>query len=90
MGNMTIKLRMMPSSVESNLEAIKEKAESLIKENGGESVRFNEEPIAFGLKAIIAAFIYPEENDVEPLESQIREIEEVNSAEVVDMRRAIG
>lgn len=87
---MTIKIRIMPSSVEAGLEEIKQIAEEIIAKNQGRGVRFEEEPIAFGLKALIASFVYPEEKEIEHLESEISGIDNVNSAEIVDMRRAIG
>ena len=57
---------------------------------GGESVRFEEEPIAFGLKALNAIFLWEEEKELESLENSLKKIKEVKSVEMVDIRRAIG
>ncbi len=57
---------------------------------GGKNPRFEEEPIAFGLKAVIALFAWPEESELEALESSLNEIEDVSSIQVIDMRRAFG
>jgi translation elongation factor EF-1beta len=51
---------------------------------------FHEEPIAFGLKAVIASFDILEQEPLEPIEENLRKIDEVNSTEVIDMRRAFG
>ena len=91
MGIALIKIKLMPSSLEASLEEIKEKAKTIIESNKGTKVSFEEEPIAFGLKAIIAGFEQNEEDgDLEPIENSLKEIENVNSVQVVDMRRAFG
>jgi len=90
MGIVLIKIKLMPLSPETNLEEIKEKAESIIKGNKGESCQFEEQPIAFGLKAVIVGFALEEKYELEPIEEKLKKIENVNSVEVTDMRRAFG
>tara|TARA_Y100000310_G_C20512450_1_gene729530 strand:- start:363 stop:635 length:273 start_codon:yes stop_codon:yes gene_type:complete len=90
MGTALLKIKLMPTSPDVNLEEIKEKAKKVIEEGKGMRVTFDEEPIAFGLKAVIANFDIDESNELEPIENALREIENVNSAEVIDMRRAFG
>ncbi|MFH1326609.1 MAG: elongation factor 1-beta [archaeon] len=90
MGIALITLKLMPSSPEANLEEIKIKAKSTIEEKQGKKVRFEEEPIAFGLKAIKAFFDLDEAHELEPIENSLKEIENINSVQVVDMRRAFG
>ena len=90
MGTVLIKVKLMPSSPEANLEEIKEKAKAVVEEAKGEKVRFEEEPIAFGLKALIAFFALDESHDVEPIENKLKELENINSAEIIDVRRAFG
>ena len=85
-----VKIKLMPSSPETDLEEIKEKTRKLIESGGGKGVKFEEEPIAFGLKAVIVFFLWDEEKELEPLENSLEEIENVNSVEMIDMRRAIG
>jgi len=67
-----------------------ERAKEIIEENKGMRTSFVEEPIAFGLKAVIAGFDIDEAYPLDPIEESLREIENVNSAEVADMRRAFG
>lgn len=90
MGDISVKIKLMPSSVETNLEEIKEKSKAILEEKGGKNVRFEEEPIAFGLKAIIIFFIWSEEKELESIEKNLEEIENVNSLQVLDIRRTIG
>lgn len=90
MGTALVKIKIMPESPASNLRGIEDKAEKLIKIENGKGIRFSEEPIAFGLKAIFVSFEWPEEKDLDELEGKIGKIAEVKSAEVSDIRRAIG
>lgn len=89
MGIVAVKIKIMPVSPESNLEEIKEKTKNLIHKQG-KNCQISEEPIAFGLKALIAFFAWPEEKPLEPLEESLKEIENVSSVQVIDMRKAIG
>ena len=91
MGTAAIQFKIMPESPDTDLEklkqSIKEKIESF------ESGVFNdikEEPIAFGLKALIVTFALSEEQEVDEVENTVKEIEEISSAELIDYRRAIG
>ena len=84
------KLRIMPLSVETNLSKLMVDAKKLILNSGGKIPRFEEEPIAFGLKALNATFLWSEEKELETLEMGIREIRGVKSVELVDIRKAIG
>ena len=80
----------MPSSPEVNLEGIKEKAKTTVEKGKGRNCTFEEEPIAFGLKALIVSFDIDEEQELEPIEEGLKNIENINSAQVIDMRRAFG
>ncbi|MDO8623223.1 MAG: elongation factor 1-beta [archaeon] len=90
MGIAAVKIKIMPESPSSNLENIKKEAEKLIIKGGGKNPSFTEEPIAFGLKAIIAFFAWNESAEIESLEEDLKKIKEVNSIQIVDMRRAFG
>ena len=90
MGIVAVKIKIMPVSPETNLEEIKEKSKNLINREKGKNCQITEEPVAFGLKTIIAFFAWPEEKPLEPLEESLKKIENVSSVQVIDMRRAIG
>lgn len=87
MGIAGIKIKIMPSSPEADLEILKTKIKEIIEAEGGRSRSYNEEPVAFGLKAIIAFFEWPEEKELEPLEDKLKAIDNVNSITVIDMRK---
>ncbi|HEB46904.1 MAG TPA: elongation factor 1-beta [Candidatus Pacearchaeota archaeon] len=90
MGLAIVKMKIMPSSPDSDLGEIQESAKNLLEKNEVTSSKFEKEPIAFGLTAIIIMFGWPEEKPLEELEKNLSEIEGVNSVDVLDMRRAIG
>lgn len=89
MGTAGIKIKVMPISPEVDLEEIKRSAKILVEAKGGKNCNFEEEPIAFGLKAIIVFFVCPEEQEIEKLEDELKKIENVNSVQVIDIRRLI-
>jgi len=90
MGTIGVKIKIMPSSPNANLEKIKKESESVILKEGGKNCSFEIQPIAFGLNAVIAFFAWQEEKELEKLEQKLRSLDEVNSAEITDMRRAFG
>lgn len=91
MANVVVKLKIMPEGVETDLKALAEKVEELIKKADGMEVSHIEEPIAFGLKALIFTFLRAEQKgSIDPLEEELEAMKEVNSAEVIDVRRAFG
>ena len=90
MGTIAVKMKFMPSSPEVDLENIKTNTAKILEIESVKNPAFEEEPIAFGLKAVIVTFGWPEEKELEPLEKAFSEIENVNSVQLIDMRRAIG
>jgi elongation factor 1-beta len=90
MGIAAVKMKIMPSSPEVNTKKIGERVKGLVEVSGGKNCTISEEPIAFGLKAVIAFFAWAEEKELEELEEKLGKIEDVNSVEVIDMRRAFG
>ena len=80
----------MPTSPDVNLEEIKQAAKKVVESNKGKRTRFEEEPIAFGLNAIIVNFALDESLSIDDIQNKLKEIPEVNSAEVIDFRRAFG
>ena len=87
MGIAGVKIKIMPTSPEVDLEKIKEGAKILIEKKDGKNCSFEEEPIAFGLKAIIVLFAWPEEQELEELEEDLKKVENVNAVQVIDIRR---
>jgi len=90
MGTAAVKIRLMPTSPEINLEEIKKESKEIVENSGGKNCQIEEEPIAFGLKAIILFFAWDESEELEKLEDSLGKIENVNSVQIIDMRRAFG
>jgi len=90
MGTALLKMKLMPTSPEVDLEKIKADSKILVEEKGGKKCTFEEEPIAFGLKAVILFFEIDESQELEPIEEGLKKIENINSVQVIDMRRAFG
>ena len=83
-------LRIMPESPDVDLEAIKSESEGFLMEKGAKNVSFEEKNVAFGLKAVIVKFAWPEEQDTSIFEDGLAKIEGVSSAATEDYRRAFG
>ena len=77
----------MPTSPNVDLKKIKETAKTLVKKNGGLNRVYEEEPIAFGLVAVIAFFEWPEEKELDKIEKQLQKIKDVQSTQVIDLRK---
>jgi translation elongation factor aEF-1 beta len=85
-----VKIKFMPVSPEVDLEKIEKEARIVIEAEGGKNPIFEKHPIAFGLNALITLFAWPEEKELEELEGKLKKIENINSVQVIDIRRAIG
>ncbi|HLD73118.1 MAG TPA: elongation factor 1-beta [Candidatus Nanoarchaeia archaeon] len=92
MAKAIITFKLMPESPEVNLAPIKEKARAIAKEAGaiGE-MQVKEDPIAFGLKAVLVLAMYTVEgNDFDAIAAKMGQIEGVQSSEVAGMDLALG
>jgi elongation factor 1-beta len=91
MATAAIQFKIMPESPDTDLEKLKqsimEKIESF---KSGVINDIKEEPIAFGLKALIVTFALSEEQEVDEVENSVTEIKGISSTELIDYRRAIG
>ena len=91
MATAGIQFKIMPKNLEVNLEELKQKIKTKVE--SFESGVFNEakeEPIAFGLNALIVTIALSEDEESDAVENAIKEIEGVSSIELIDYRRAIG
>ena len=82
----------MPESPEIDLAKVEGEAKKLISDFAGEGETKTEiEPIAFGLKAVKIIFVMDEsKGSPDPVADKITQIGGVKSAEITDVRRAIG
>jgi len=85
-----VKIKIMPDSPETNLKGIEERVSEVLDNNSVKNPKFEIQPIAFGLKALIIILGWPEEKELETLESELGSIDGVSSVEILDIRRAIG
>ncbi len=91
MAVVVVTIKIMPESPDSDLKKIEEEAIELIKNYGGDVGKVEIEPVAFGLKAVKLIFIVDEsKGGTEELENEISGLDQVNSVETIDVRRAIG
>jgi len=82
----------MPESPELDLEAIKKEAQEIARDEGAiGQMQVKEEPIAFGLKAVLVLAMYDVEgSDFDAIAEKMGKIEGVQSAEVAKMDLALG
>jgi elongation factor 1-beta len=89
MGTALLKIKVMPEQGV-DVEELKKKIEEAIAKINGKVNSFEEEEVAFGLKALIATIVWPEEQETSQAEDTLKGIEGVSSLDVVDYRRAFG
>ena len=92
MAKAIITFRIMPESPDVNLAPIKEKALAIAKKYGaiGE-MQAKEDPIAFGLKAVLILAMYSVDgNDFDAIAAEMGQIQHVQSSEVSKMDLALG
>jgi elongation factor 1-beta len=83
MGNVIVVFRLMPDSPDS-FEAVKAGAQKLKPE------RLEEEPIAFGLKALKFTAVIPDEEGTMPaLEEKLSKIKHIQSVETLMVSRSL-
>jgi elongation factor 1-beta len=92
MANAIATVKIMPESPEVDLAKVEEEAKKLIADFAGEGETKSEiEPVAFGLKALKIIFVMDEaKGSPDPVAEKITALEGVNSAEISDVRRAVG
>jgi len=90
MSIVAVKIKVMPESPTTDLKHVQKNIEELLTENNVKNPQFEIQPIAFGLKALILMFGWPEDREIENLEKKLQKIPGVSSIEIIDMRRAIG
>ena len=83
MAKVLVSVRIFPSSIDVDLDELKKIIESNLPEYAS-VYGFNEEPIAFGLKALIAHILLPEDRagGIEEIESTLKGISEISEFEV--------
>ncbi len=88
MARVLVSLKIFPSDIDINREYLKKKIENTLPEYAS-VYKFEEEPIAFGLVAIIAHVLMPEDREgaVDEVEKSLKEIKEISDFQTVMVRR---
>jgi translation elongation factor aEF-1 beta len=90
MGIAAVIVKIMPSSPDTNLDAIKNSAKELMEKEGAKNISFSVRDIAFGLRAVIMKMAWIEEKDTSIIEDGLAKIDNVSSVMIEDYRRAFG
>ncbi len=92
MARAIITFKLMPISPEADLEPIKKKAQDIAQKNGAiGQLQVKEEPIAFGLNAVLVMAMYNvDDTNFEAIAEKMQQIPDVQSAEVAKMDLALG
>jgi len=91
MAQVIVTLKIMPEDPSISLEEIKSKASDIITEFEGKVQSSNEEPVGFGLKALVIGFSIDEaKGSPDPIAEKIESLEGIKSAQVTMVSRALG
>jgi elongation factor 1-beta len=90
MATVIIKVKLMPESPDVNLDEVKKAVSAALTPEGANNISFEEQPIAFGLKALILKTDMPEEKGTDLVEQKLGKIKGVSSIAIEDYRRAFG
>lgn len=90
MANAILTLKVMPETADVDLTKLEGEVSKLVERLGGKVGKLEREPIAFGLNSLKVIFIANEDLGTEQFEQAVSEMEGVQSAQIVDYRRAIG
>lgn len=91
MAKVVVTLKIMPDSPKVNLDVLQKAALKKIKDSIGDTeTKVEKEAIGFGLNALKILFVMDENKNVDVIEESVRKIKNVQSVDVIDVRRAIG
>jgi len=89
MGEVLARIKIMPESPEIDLEELKEKMRKGMPP-GAKLQKISEEPVAFGLKALITDVIVEDsEGGTDEIEDFISSLEGVSSIQIVSLTRLL-
>jgi len=90
MAKVLVSIKIFPSDVDTDLDLLKRKIEKALPDYAS-VYGFDEEPIAFGLVALIAHILLPEDRSggMDEVESVLREIDGISQLEPPQMVRRV-
>jgi len=88
MAKVLVSIKIFPADINVSLDSLKEKIIETIPDYAS-VYRFDEEPIAFGLTALIAHILLPEDRSggMDEIESSLRSIGQISEFEAQMVRR---
>jgi elongation factor 1-beta len=87
MAKIVASLKILPIDVSTDLNILRDEVENILPKNA-RIYKFEEDPIAFGLVALIAHIIIPEEGEeMNRIEKAITDLKEVSQLETLMVRR---
>jgi translation elongation factor aEF-1 beta len=88
LARVLVSLKIFPSDVKVNRDALKKEIEKNLPEYSS-VYKFEEEPIAFGLVALIAHILIPEDKTggIDEVEKSLRKIEKISDFQTLMVRR---
>ncbi len=88
MAKVVVSLKVFPADINVSLDELKKKIEEKLP-NYASVYKFEEEPIAFGLVALIAHIVLPENQagGVDEVEKSIQNIKDVSDIQTIMVRR---
>jgi len=90
MAEVIITFKIMPEDLDVSLDKLEKDVKDFLNQHG-EVGKMEREKIAFGLEAINVMFIREEsKGSTDFIEDNMRNIDGVQSVEIIDVRRAIG
>jgi translation elongation factor aEF-1 beta len=77
MGTSAVQYKLMPEGLDVDLKKLTELVKLEIENLGGKFSSSEEQPIAFGLKALVVSFAYPENKDIDEVGNKLEKIKGV-------------
>ena len=88
MAKVLVSLKIFPSDVTVDLEDLKKKIEDCLPDFASIH-KFEEEPVAFGLVAVIAHLLLPEDKagGLDEVEEALKKVDEIGNLQTLTVRR---
>jgi elongation factor 1-beta len=90
MGVALFQIKLMPESPEINRVSLAEEAKETVEDLGATNITITEQPVAFGLVAVIIGLRINENVDSSKIEESLANVDGVSSVQIIDYRRAIN
>ncbi len=87
MAQVMVTVKIMPESPDVDMDSLSERVSNI---ESGRLNKVEREPIAFGLVALLAAYVVEDsEGTADNLENAIRELDDVQSTEIIEVTRLL-